>query len=179
MDEVWKNIEGFEQYQVSNLGRIYSKKVKRFLTPYPDKKGYLRVKFWKDNKGHTFKVHRLVAQAFISNPCNLPQVNHIDEDKNNNCVDNLEWCDETYNHGYGTRDERARKTLTNRKNLSIPIQCIETGIIYPSIMEARRQTRIRNIGECCRGNRKTAGGFHWKYACNLRRINGYIQEIKL
>lgn len=175
--EVWKDIKGFEQYQISNLGNVYSKKVERLLTAHPDKKGYLRVTFWKDNKGHTYKVHRLVAQAFIPNPLNLPQVNHRDENKENNSVDNLEWCDNTYNHGFGTRDERAKQTLTNRKNLSLPVECIETGIIYPSIMEARRQTGLRNISECCRGNRHTAGGFHWKYATNKRRINGIIQEV--
>lgn len=177
MDEVWKDIVGFEQYQVSNLGHIYSKKVKRLLTPYPDKKGYLRVKFWKDSKGHAFKVHRLVAQAFIPNPNNLPQVNHKDENKENNTVDNLEWCDNDYNHNYGTRNERSNKTLTNRKNLSLPVICVETGVEYPSIQEARRQTKIRNIGMCCSGSRNTAGGYHWKYATDLRRVNGFIQKV--
>lgn len=177
MEEIWKDIECFQNYQISNMGRVYSKKTKRMLTLYPDKKGYLRVKFWENNKGYTFKVHRLVAQAFIPNPDNLPQVNHKDESKDNNNVNNLEWCDNAYNHGFGTRDERARKTLTNRKNLSLPVICVETGVVYPSIMEAFRQTKARNIIEVCKGHRHTSGGFHWKYATNMRRIKGYIQEI--
>ena len=177
--EEWKDIEGFEDYQVSNLGRVYSKRTETILKVHPDSKGYLRVKFSRHNKGYTFKVHRLVAQAFIPNPNNMPQVNHIDENKLNNSFDNLEWCDNTYNHNYGTRDERARKTLTNRENESLPVKCIETGIIYPSICEAVRKTHIRNIGECCRGNRRKAGGLHWEYATNKRRINGYIQEVVL
>lgn len=177
MQEIWKDIEGFENYQISNKGNVYSKKSGRLLAPHPDGKGYLRVKFWENRKGYTFKVHRLVAQAFIPNPDNLPQVNHKDETKDNNSVDNLEWCDNTYNHGFGTRDERAKKTLTNRKNLSLPVLCIETGIVYPSIREAYRQTGAKNIYMCCSGIRHTAGGYHWKYATNMRRINGYMQEV--
>lgn len=177
MDEVWRDIDGYEQYQISNMGRVFSMKTNKLLTPQPDKKGYLRVKFWENNKGYTFKVHRLVAQAFIPNPNNLPQVNHKDEDKKNNTVENLEWCDGIYNLNYGTRKERSDKALTNRLNLSLPVICVETGIEYPSIQEARRQTNIRNIGMCCSGNRHSAGGFHWKYATNRRRINGYMQEI--
>ena len=75
MNEIWKDIEGFEEYQVSNSGKVYSKRTDILLKPHSDKKGYLRVKFFKNNKGFTFKVHRLVAQAFIPNPNNLPQVN--------------------------------------------------------------------------------------------------------
>ena len=147
------------------------------LKPTPDPKGYLRLGFSINGKLHRFKLHRLVAQTFIPNPDNLPQVNHKDENKTNNSVDNLEWCNNAYNHGYGTRDQRAKNTLTNRKNLSLPVLCVETGIVYPSIMEAQRQTGARNIGGCCSGNRHTAGGYHWKYATNMRRVNGYMQDV--
>lgn len=177
MNEEWREVKNYNGYKVSNFGRVYSMKVSRLLKPHPDKKGYLRVKFWKDGKGYTFKVHRLVAQAFIPNPHNYPQVNHKDENKTNNIVDNLEWCDNTYNAHYGSHIERATKNLVNRKNLSLPVLCVETGKVYPSIMEARRQTGLRNIDECCRGNRNTAGGFHWKYATNNRRIDGYMKTI--
>lgn len=177
MDEVWRDVKDFPQYRVSNLGRVYSLKTKKILKPHPDKKGYLRVKLW-EKKGYTFKVHRLVAQAFIDNPQNLPQVNHKDENKQNNRVNNLEWCDNSYNATYGTHITRGAEKLTNRKDLSIPVICLETGTVYLSIEDAKRKTGIRNIGECCRGNRNTAGGYHWEYTTNIRRIDGYMRESK-
>lgn len=117
MIEEWRTIFGYEGlYEVSSYGRVrsldryvvdslgnrrfYKGKV---LSPIKDKVGYLSVKLQEGNKHN---IHRLVAQAFIENPDNLPQVNHKDEDKSNNRVDNLEWCDSKYNNNYGTRIER-------------------------------------------------------------------------
>ena len=110
-EEVWKDIAGYEgKYQVSNLGRVRSlqyhntKGIVRigYLKPATDGCGYLRCTLSKNNKLTTFKVHRLVASAFIDNPNNLPQVNHKDGDKQNNNVDNLEWCNNSQNqlHAY-------------------------------------------------------------------------------
>lgn len=113
MKEIWKPI-GYEGYEVSNLGRIksykYDKENGKIMKPYRDTKGYLQIDLQLDgrkrqNRKH-LAVHRLVAQAFIPNPENLPQVNHKDENKENNCVDNLEWCTNEYNHNYGTHNER-------------------------------------------------------------------------
>lgn len=116
MNEIWKDVPGYEGfYSVSNFGRVKQLKDNRFgkfidcdkikkLTP--DKDGYLRTSLTKDKKEKKFMVHRLVAMTFIPNPYNYPQVNHKDEVKNNNCVDNLEWCTEEYNANYGTRTER-------------------------------------------------------------------------
>ena len=119
--EIWKDIQGYEGiYQVSSHGRVRSldrivvrpngngdyfakgKIIYVVLT----KHGYNEVHLHKDNKTKIYKVHRLVAQAFIKNPNNLPCVNHIDENKTNNNVNNLEWCTYKYNNNYGTKKNR-------------------------------------------------------------------------
>ncbi len=129
MKEIWKDIKGYEGlYQVSNLGRIKSvdriierrKKGKYFkkgniLKLQKSKQGYYICKLSYQNKKPTRNVHRLVAEAFIPNTDNLPCINHKDENKLNNNIDNLEWCTYEYNNKYGTKIERIKKTLTGRK----------------------------------------------------------------
>ena len=129
------------------------------LTPRLDGKGYEMVALYKEGKARNTKVHRLVAQAFIPNPNNYPQVNHKDEDKTNYNVDNLEWCTNEYNHNYGTRNERVAKSLSKK------VICITTGEIFNRMREACRKYDIntRRMTECCQGKRKTAGGYKWKY----------------
>lgn len=126
--EVWKDIQGYEGlYQVSNLGRVRSLEriTKRFngfkICEYKDgnkilklsknNKGYLTIGLCKDGKEKKCKVHRLVAQAFIPNLYGLPQINHKDENKENNIVSNLEWCNNKYNSSYGTRGKRISEKL--------------------------------------------------------------------
>lgn len=162
--EYWRDITGFKNYMVSNYGRIYSKKQKIIMKQTPNRKGYMKVSFYQDGKSHTKSVHRLVAEAFIDNPNNLPQINHKDENKANNSVSNLEWCDNTYNRYYGTATERTRQANMNCKSTSKPVRCIETAIVYPSIREARRKTGAANIFYCCIGKRRTSNGYHWEYA---------------
>lgn len=118
--EVWKDIEGFEGYQISNQGRVKSlnyshTKQERVLQQCITACGYCQAYLCKNGKRYTFLVHRLVAIAFIANPNEKPQVNHIDECKVNNHAENLEWCTCKENINYGTRNERARKTLKGRK----------------------------------------------------------------
>jgi len=174
MREIWKDIPGYEgYYQVSNLGRVKSLKRKTgnkrnnediILKTYL-RASYLFVRLRKDNKYKNYLVHRLVASAFIPNPDNLPQVNHIDENKINNIVNNLEWCDAKYNNNYGTKRERVRvqKTNTSVDMLSTDGTFIKN---FYSIAEATRQTKISSphICQCCKGYRETAGGFKWAYA---------------
>lgn len=114
--EEWKDIKGYEnKYQISNLGRVkaldYRRTGKEQIISIKNNKGYSEVALWKDSKRKMFMVHRLVAQAFIPNPNNLPQVNHKDENKTNNIVENLEWCTQSYNNSYGTRLERVSSSL--------------------------------------------------------------------
>ena len=118
LNEIWKPIEGYEGlYEVSNLGRVKSLKrlhtKERILSQFLNHRGYARVNLWKENKSRKYSVHRLVAEAFIPNPDSKPQVNHIDENKTNNSVENLEWCTQLENHNHGTVNERISASLTN------------------------------------------------------------------
>ena len=156
MKEIWKDIKGYEGlYQVSNLGRVKSLSRKNhpkeeFRNLITNSKGYLIVNLLKNNKGKTNKVHRLVAEAFIPNPNNYPQVNHKDENKTNNHVDNLEWCTNKYNSNYGHRNDKI-----GRKK----VRCITTGEEFNSIREASKNVNCteRNISSAVRGKQKTAG----------------------
>lgn len=119
MDEIFRPIEGYEGlYEVSNLGKVRSigYRKERILKPVIDIGGYSTVHLVKEGKLKWFKVHRLVAQAFIPNTEGLPQINHIDEDKTNNRVDNLEWCTGSYNIRYGTHNERMVQTKISNGN---------------------------------------------------------------
>lgn len=177
MQEIWKEILNTNGiYFISNLGRIKSteRKVKfgnrerivkeKILKPIKHKGGYLYINI---NKKHYF-IHRLVAQAFIPNPQNLPQINHKDENKTNNQVFNLEWCDSLYNMNYGTAKKRKIQTYSNHY---CNVLNIDTGKIYLNPKEASKDTGIHNdaISRVCRGEAKTAGGYHWRYINESRQ----------
>lgn len=156
--EIFKDIEGFEGvYQISNLGTVKNIKRNKIKKNEIDIDGYVRVGLSKNGKQNHYKIHRLVAQAFLPNPKNLPQVNHKDENKTNNNVTNLEWCTNEYNHNYGTINQRIAEKLSK------PVMCIETGEIYTSVKEARSKTTLNHIDAVCRGERNKCGGFHWCY----------------
>ena len=121
MKEEWrkiKDIEGcefFTSYSVSNLGKVKNNLTSRVLKLRLDDYGYLLVNLHDTfHKQKTFKIHRLVALAFIPNPNSLPQVNHKDEDKTNNCVENLEWCTAKYNSNYGTKLSKQSKSMKGK-----------------------------------------------------------------
>lgn len=164
MKEIWKYIKNYEAlYQVSNLGRVKSSSSNNLLKPLKHNKGYLRVRLYKNGKSKNHRIHRLVAQAFIPNPENKPQVNHIDEDKTNNRVDSIEWVTNRENNNHGTHNERVSKTL------SIPIIAtnLKTGEskeFYGS-NECARQLGLhyQHISKVLNGKRKQTGGYTFKY----------------
>lgn len=168
--EIWKDIKGYERlYQVSNLGKIKSLKrnKEKLLKHGINNKGYQVVNLYKNNKGITKKVHRLVAEAFIPNPNNYPIVNHIDENKQNNNIFNLEWCTNEYNLNYGNAKEHR---IIASKSKMIPIIQLDmnNNIIakYDSIREASRKTNINrwDISNCLKRKQKSTKKFIWRYA---------------
>ena len=107
-----RDVKGYEGlYGVTAEGDVYGYKRKKFLKPSTDKDGYLYVDLHKNGKHKKFRIHRLVAEAYIPNIDNLPMINHKDENKANNCLQNLEWCDCKYNNNYGTRIEKIKKQI--------------------------------------------------------------------
>lgn len=176
--EQFRDIEGYEGlYQVSNEGRVRSLWFDKEHILRPSDSGrYLQVILCKDGKQKMHQVHRLVAQAFIPNPDNLPQVNHKDECKTNNNVENLEWSTAKDNCNHATRNTRIAEAMTNGK-LSIPIDMLtkdgELVRTFPSSMEAMRWLRANgfpkaaqsSITMCCKGNPNYthAYGFKWRY----------------
>lgn len=155
-----KRIRGYEDYSIDEYGNVYSYKSRRYVSQQKGKDGYFYVGLCKDGKRKAFAVHRLVATHFIENTDGLPQVNHKDENKENNEVSNLEWCDERYNTNYGSARQRQADKVCKA------IVCIETGEVFLSQIEAGKTLTVshRHISDCCKNQRHTCGGYHWRYA---------------
>ena len=154
-----KDIKGYEGiYAITSCGRVWNYRIKRFMQPKKGKDGYLRIILCRDGIKKTYLIHRLVAEAFISNPNNYPIVNHKDEIKSHDWVNNLEFCDKSYNASYGTCPTKISKAN------SIKVKCVETGIIYNSYTEAALSVGVNKsrISLVCNGKAKTAGGYHWE-----------------
>lgn len=145
--EIFKIIEDYPNYEVSNLGNVRNKKTGKVLKPDKTIKGYLRVNFLKDGKLKHYLVHRLVATVFIPNPENKPQVNHIDGDKTNNQVENLEWNTYSENLKHAFRTGLNHIIITNKNNFKTnnpsvkkrqKVRCIETQQEFESLSSASR-----------------------------------------
>lgn len=171
--EVWKPIPNFEGcYEISTFGRVKSLKYGRvkILKPYKGKSGYYYVVLVKDGAiRKTIKVHRLVAETFISNPDNLPCINHRNEIKTDNSVWNLEWCTEKYNRNYGFAPNLLTEKLTNGKKskpvYQYTLDCVLIRV-WPSTAECGRNGfNQAAVSDCCLGarRRKTYKGFLWSY----------------
>lgn len=183
--EIWKDIEGYEGYQVSNLGRV--KSIDREISTSSGKRlikgtirkttltngGYEKVVLYKGKKRKTTLVHRLVAMAFLDNPNNYPQVNHKDENKVNNTVfvngdgsinlnkSNLEWCTNEYNHNYGTAVQRiAEKNYKKVHQYTLDGELVK---VWESVSKAHKELNLRHIDAVARGERNKCGGYIWKY----------------
>lgn len=182
--EVWRDIQDYEGlYQVSNEGRVKSldrvqiysdgqvhKYKSKILKQCQDKDGYLQVHLCKTSQDHkTYKVHRLVAQTFIPNIDNLPEVNHKDECKTNNNTENLEWCDHSYNNTYLDKNKRGGLTrINNGKTKTVYQYTLDGKIvnIFKSSRDAERKGKYNHscICNCICGRIKTYKGFIWRYA---------------
>lgn len=170
-NEIWKDIKGYEnKYQISNYGRVKSllnicwhneKKREKILT-IKTTGLYPHIRLMNKGIGKNYLIHRLVAETFIPNPNNLPQVNHIDEDKNNNYVLNLEWCDSLYNVNYGLRTKKVKEKLS----IKIAQYDLNNNLIkvWDTMNDAiRYYNNNRHICDVCKGKRKMANGYIWKY----------------
>lgn len=179
--EEWRDIEGYEGYQISSEGRVrsldrcvvykdgskhfYKGKILKFSI---NVFGYYQIGLCKNGVRKFHRVNRLVAKAFIPNPDNLPEVNHKDEDKTNNNVDNLEWCDRKYNMNYGTAIERGSEKLRNNHKLSKKVYqyTLDNQLVkvWDSTMECQRNGyHSGHISNCCRGILKQHKGYKWSY----------------
>lgn len=188
MREIWRDIKDFEGlYQVSNWGRVKSLNYRNtgkaeVMSLNKDGWGYLRVGLRKDGKRNSLSVHRLVAEAFIPNPDNKPEVNHKiegDEGKTMNFVffnedgsidekrTTIEWCSSEYNKNYGTRNKRIGEKMTNGKTSKIVLQYSLDGDLireWPSVMECDRNGfNHSHIIDCCNGKRISHKGFKFMY----------------
>lgn len=153
----WKSLSpiGFDAYSVSSDGQVKNNKTGRILKYNLTDRGYYRVKLYNNTCHKDYRVHRLVAMAFIPNPNNFPQVNHKDECHTNNNVDNLEWCDDRYNKEYS--------------KLNKPVDCydINGNFIksYWCVVDAAREcnANVNSIANCCNGDMSNAGGYKWSW----------------
>lgn len=157
--EIWHLIQGWENYSISNQGRVKNNKTNKIRATYINNSGYECVLLYDKGKHKHFLIHRLVADGFIPNPNHLSEINHKDENKLNNYDSNLEWTSHKENCLYGQRNIKT----TFKK--SRPIICIETQEEFLNATEIKNKYGYDNslIHKCCKGVYKQAYGYHWEY----------------
>ena len=159
--ETWRPIDDFSNYEVSDLGRVRSNITGKILRQKNDR-GYDRVQLYKDGVASSKCVHRLVGKAFLDNPSNKKEINHLDGDKRNNRVENLEWCTRSENlrHAFANGLKQPSGGLPKRR-----LEVVETGMIYDSVHECARRMKLDqgHINQCLSGQRKTHNRYHFRY----------------
>ena len=184
MDEIWKVIENFPNYSVSTYGRVRNNTTGLILKQGDNGRGYKHVGLYSDTiKNKTIMVHRLVALAFLPNPNNLPEINHIDENKENNCIENLEWCTSEYNINHGTHNLRIGMNNPNRK----PIYSItQTGDVmyFDSAKYAQRyyasigiELYASGINKALKYEVDTYKNMAWYYQSDLSGLTNYHEKF--
>lgn len=194
MEEIWKDIPEYEGlYQVSDLGRVRSLNYNqtgeiKLLKQSTNKKGYKQISLYKNGKEKKYRVHRLVAIAFLPNPNNYKEVNHKDECKSNNNMNNLEWCTREYNINYGTVRKRISESKKGEKNpfygkkgkyhpTSKPILMYDKEGNFIRRFESMSATNeyfgkknaYKNVSDCLTGKQKTAYGYIFRYAEEIEK----------
>ena len=163
---MWVRCESYPSYEVNEHGEIRNKKTQCVLKQRVNKQGYLRVNIYKDSQTpkKTVTTHRLIAEAFVPNPNNLPCINHKDENKTNNEAGNLEWCTVAYNNSYGTKLERFAKSKSR------PVIAFRDGeeILFESQKKAAETVGCKPSSIFCalrhKNNSRRVKGYEWKYA---------------
>lgn len=156
--EIWKDIPNYEGlYKISNQGNIISCRNNQFLKPIIDNYGYCRVALYKNKQKTVYKIHKLVAITFIENPNNYPIINHKDENRTNNCVENLEWCTYKYNNEYNNRHKKYTYKTAEKLGHTIYQYDINHNLIniFPSIIELSRQLNLPRTSVCRHLNNHT------------------------
>lgn len=165
MRERWRNIDGFPNYEISTNGRVYSRKRDLILTPFHDGWGYKKVSLRNHGKRSDKSIHRLVANAFIPNPLGKPEINHIDGDKNNNCVDNLEWVTSSENkrHAFhvGLNDRKSYNAGKPKRKVLL----VGTNQVFDSVSKCAEYLNCThtNVLSCLQGRTETCKGYHVEY----------------
>lgn len=172
--DLWVDLKGFNgMYQINTSGELrsvnYRNTGKTAILKQTISRGYAVVNLTVKGRQRVYRVHRLVAETFLDNPENKKQVDHIDGDRCNNCVENLRWVTSKENSNNPNTAYKLGKQMIGvtgaQHQRSKPVVCIETGAVYASAVDANHATGINssNIAACCRGTRANAGGYHWAY----------------
>lgn len=165
-------LKDYPNYILYDDGFIWNISNKRSLEPWIGSKGYNFVTLYNSDGRRNFRLHRLVAENFVPNPLNKPDVNHRDENKNNNHYTNLEWVTKLENNIYSTRSERSAVSRVGNNKICRPVyQCTTDNILineYPSITVAKEISHVKNIVACCQRKRKGAGGYIWRYVDEIQ-----------
>lgn len=180
-EEVWKEIKEYPNYMISNMGNVKSLNYRRsgkegIMSPRISGNGHLTITLVNGNGCKRYLVHRLVATYFLLNPKKLPEVNHKNEDKTDNRVENLEWCDRKYNANYGTCQNRKSEKM--KKPICQYTMDGKLLKVWDGIIEAQNNLNIRHISDCCKHNKlyKSSGGFKWRYLHD--QLADWLEEIQ-